>query len=67
MELNTAVKDDLLKIKGIGPYFAKKIIEYRTLLGGYVFKEQLLELWKMDAEKFLRIEESLIVDSNKDG
>ena len=65
IELNTATKEDLQNVKGIGPYFAKKIIEYKNNLGGYLFKEQLLELWKMDAEKFLRIESSVFVDSTK--
>lgn len=65
LELNTASKEELLNINGIGPYFAKKIIEYKNNLGGYLFKEQLLEFWKMDAEKFLRIESSIFVDSTK--
>jgi len=64
VELNSASKEDLLKLHGIGPFYAKKIIEYRDLLGGYRYKEQLLELWKMDAEKFLRMENNIFVDSS---
>ena len=55
VELNNASSNDLLKIVGIGPYFSNKIIDYRDRLGGYIHKEQLLEIWKMDAEKYLRI------------
>lgn len=63
VELNNASSDDLLKIIGIGPYFSNKIIDYRERLGGYIYKEQLLEIWKMDAEKYLRIEPFITVNN----
>ena len=63
VELNNASNDELIKIKGIGPYFSNKIIDYRDRLGGYIYKEQLLEIWKMDAEKYLRIEPFITVNN----
>ena len=63
VELNNASSDELIKIKGIGPYFSNKIIDYRDRLGGYIYKEQLLEIWKMDAEKYLRIEPFISVNN----
>jgi competence protein ComEA len=56
IELNQASKEDLMKINGIGEAFAKWIINYRTRLGGFHNKNQLLEVWKMDLDKFLVIE-----------
>jgi len=63
VELNNASSDDLLKIVGVGPYFSNKIIDYRERLGGYIYKEQLLEIWKMDAEKYLRIAPFITVNN----
>lgn len=51
VEINTASYDELLNLPGIGPYFAEKIIQRRTALGGFVKKEQLMEIWKFDAAK----------------
>ncbi len=47
IELNTADTTDLKNLKGIGSYFAKKIVEYREKLGGFTRMDQLYEVWKM--------------------
>ena len=44
LTVNTADTAELQRIPGIGPYYAKKIIYYRNQLGGFVNKEQLLEI-----------------------
>ncbi len=51
VNLNTASEEELQKLRGIGPYFAKKISEHREKLGGFINKDQLLEIWKFDQEK----------------
>ena len=64
IELNAASKEDLISIQGIGEYFADRIINYRSKLGGFVDFEQIqemsireeakatiLELTKIDASK----------------
>lgn len=54
-ELNTIDSCTLITIKGIGPYFAHRIIEYRRELGGYYSVSQLKEL-KMkhfEADQFI--------------
>ena len=43
VELNTADSAGLTKIKGIGAFFAKTIIKYRDLLGGFIAEKQLLD------------------------
>jgi competence protein ComEA len=45
IELNTADSVSLLPLPGIGPSFAKRIIKYRDLLGGYYAIEQLKEVY----------------------
>lgn len=52
IELNQATEEELLALKGIGSFFSKQIIKKRTELGGFAKKEQLLEVWKMDQEKY---------------
>lgn len=51
LDLNTADTVSLKKLKGVGSYFSKKIVEYRDELGGFHSKEQLLEIWNFDEEK----------------
>ncbi len=42
--LNRADTAQLRKVPGIGPYFARKIVDYRERLGGYYRVQQLLEI-----------------------
>lgn len=62
-ELNTADTSDLVKIQGIGPVFAARIVAYRKRLGGYHHKEQLKEVYGIDDEKFALMQGALKVDS----
>jgi competence protein ComEA len=64
VELNSANETDLMELKGIGQFFAKNIIKKRNELGGFVKKEQLLEVWKMDQEKLANIEKNISIDLN---
>lgn len=56
--LNTADTTELMTIPGIGPYFARKIVEYGRRLGGYVSVEQLDEIedFPLESKRFLVIE-----------
>jgi DNA uptake protein ComE-like DNA-binding protein len=48
IEINSADSVALLELNGIGPVFAKRILKYRQMLGGFAFKRQLLEVYGMD-------------------
>tara|TARA_R110002049_G_scaffold245596_2_gene419688 strand:- start:1383 stop:2339 length:957 start_codon:yes stop_codon:yes gene_type:complete len=61
--LNEADSAALVKVSGIGPYYAKSIVKYREELGGFVDKKQLLELYAMDEERFLTLEPFLILEN----
>jgi competence protein ComEA len=52
IEINAATAEELTKIKGIGSSYSKRIVKYRDLLGGYVNKYQLLEVYGMDSVRF---------------
>lgn len=49
-DLNQATIEDLKKVRGIGPVLAKRIISYRTLLGGFSFEDQLAEVYNLPEE-----------------
>ncbi len=51
-DLNEADSATLVAIRGIGPYFAREIIRYRSRLGSYASPEQLLEIRGMTEERF---------------
>lgn len=61
VEINTADSLQLLAVKGIGPYFAHKILQYRNQLGGYYSLSQLGEAFTIPvaslAEKQQRMDE----------
>lgn len=56
--LNTADTTVLKTVPGIGPYFARKVVEYGERLGGYVSVDQLDEIedFPLDAKDYLVIE-----------
>lgn len=56
VDLNTADSVTLLTLYGVGPSFAKRIIKYRTLLGGFYSKTQLLEVYGFDEDKLDKID-----------
>lgn len=62
IELNKADQETLESIPGIGTFYAKNILKYRDRLGGFLYKEQLMEVWKMDIEKYNAIEKYIQVD-----
>ena len=52
VELNIADTTTLKKVPGIGSSFAKRIIGYRNLLGGYYSVTQLSEVYGIDEERY---------------
>ena len=52
IDLNLADSAAFDSLPGIGGWFASKMVSYRKELGGYSYKEQLMEIWKFDQEKY---------------
>lgn len=65
VELNNADTLELQDLYGIGPYFARAIVKYRDRLGGYVRKEQLLEVYGMSDDRYQAIADHIVIDSSK--
>jgi len=52
IDLNLADSAALDALPGIGGWFALKIMEHRERLKGYSYKEQLMDIWKFDSQKY---------------
>ena len=52
IDINKADSAAFETLPGIGPYFASKMVSYRTSLGGYSHPEQLMEIYHFDREKY---------------
>ncbi len=65
IELNSADSAGLDSLPGIGPVFAKRIIKYRDLLGGYYSINQLSEVYGIPPELVGKIYNFIIVDTLK--
>ena len=61
IDINTADTARLRQLRGIGPVFAARIVKYRTLLGGFVDTEQLLEVYGITTDLFTQIEPHVVV------
>jgi competence protein ComEA len=62
IEINSADSAKLTQIRGIGPAFAQRIIEYRTRLGGFLNKDQLKEVYGIDTVKYAQIQNEVSVN-----
>ncbi len=63
VEINSADSAALDSLPGIPPFLARRIVRYRYLLGGFVRKEQLLEVYGLDSLTYGRIEKRITVDT----
>lgn len=63
LSINNSDSTALRSIDGIGPVLSVRIIKYRNLLGGYVSKEQLLEVYGMTDENFRNIVNAIYIDT----
>lgn len=65
IELNTADTLELVKIRGIGKVFARRIVAYRNLLGGYVDINQLKEVFGVKPDLIIAIAPQITIDASK--
>ncbi len=63
IELNGADSIALLELNGIGPSYAKRILKYRSMLGGFVRTEQLKEVYGFTDELYEKIKSQVLVNA----
>lgn len=66
IELNAADTAALKKIPGIGSSYARRIIKYKNILGGYANIKQLKEVWGIDDELYSKIAPFIRVEKETD-
>lgn len=60
-DLNVADSAAFDALPGIGGWFASKMVEHREALGGYSYKEQLLDIYRFDQEKYDALKDLITV------
>jgi len=61
IEINSSSPEDWQQLKGIGPYYAKKICGFRDKLGGFVSIEQIAQTYKLPDSTFQSIKPFLVL------
>lgn len=65
IDINSADTTELMSIRGIGPVLSRRILRYRSILGGYTRVSQLEEVYGLDQERFPEIEPYLYADTTR--
>ena len=62
VDLNAADSADFDGLPGIGGWFASKMLEHRKALGGYSYKEQLMDIYRFDQVKYDGLSDLIVVN-----
>lgn len=62
VEINSADTTELKKLRGIGSYYARLIVDYRNKLGGFADINQLKEIKGIDDERFSMFSNQVKID-----
>lgn len=63
LDLNTATREQLMEVKGIGEVLADNILAYKDRLGGYCRVEQLMEVKYMREENYQAVKSCFYTDN----
>jgi len=64
IDINTATNVDLRQIDGVSPVMASRIVKYRSLLGGFIAKEQLAEVYQLEGMALKNVEHQIYIASS---
>lgn len=61
LDINTASKEDLMKIKGIGDKISDRILEQKNKIGAFVSMNQMEEIWGLSPEVIQSLQRYFVV------
>jgi len=61
VDINTASRHELSRLKGIGPRLAERIIDYRNTHGVFVEKEEIMKVKGIGEKKYQAISDMVII------
>lgn len=61
IDLNLADSAAFDALPGIGGWFASKMVAHREALKGYSYKEQLMDIWKFDSQKYDGLKDLVVI------
>lgn len=64
IEINSSNPEDWQRLKGIGPYYAKKICSFRDKLGGFVSIDQVAQTYGFPDSTFQKIKSHLLLNES---
>lgn len=56
LNLNTATYEELLRLPGIGPHYARTLIQYREEKGGFHFIEEIMDVPGIGEKRFAALQ-----------
>ena len=62
--INRMTKKDLVKLKGVGDYYATKVLNFRDALGGFVNAQQLKEVYHLPDSLADLISRNITIDTS---
>ncbi len=62
LNLNTASAQQLEQLPGIGPKLAARIVAYRTEIGPFLDKRQIMDVEGIGEKKFAELEQLIVVE-----
>lgn len=63
IEINSADSNEWIKLRGIGPGYARRILKYRTMLGGFTSIDQIKEVYNFPDSVYQSIKGNLTVNA----
>ncbi|KAA5534773.1 hypothetical protein F0919_09195 [Taibaiella lutea] len=64
VELNTANPEQLMSLRGIGPAYSKRIVNFRDALGGFLKVEQLKEVYGFPDSTYQQLKDKFTINSS---
>ena len=61
-DLNKASQEELTELRGIGKAYASRIVKFKELLGGFIKKEQLMEVYGFSDSLYYSLEHRVVVE-----